>query len=192
LTELFGSVLKLCERAGLVASGVVAIDGTKLAGNASRHANVDYGQIAREIIADAIATDQAEDEQHGDPRGDELPPELATEEGRRAWLARELAADRDAEHDAEGEPEPDHEFDAEEIVARVQGRDGWLLEAKRQLDQDRWQSAGPIPRSRSGRLWEAGRRLEADLAAEARGNAAYEAYRAGGRMKDGRRFGGET
>jgi transposase len=189
LGELFGGVLKLCERAGLVSSGVVAIDGTKMPANASRNANVDYGQIAREIIAEAIATDQAEDEQHGDARGDELPPELATEEGRRAWLARELAAERNAEQDTDGEREPDHEFDAEQIVARVQGRDGWLLEAKRQLDQDRWQAADPIRRSRCERLWEAGRRLEADLAAEARGNTEYEAYRAGGRMKDGRRFG---
>jgi len=54
---------------------------------------------------------------------------------------------------------------------------------------DRWQAADPVPRSRSVRLWEAGRRLEADLTAEGRGNTAYEAYRAGGRMKDGRRFG---
>jgi len=189
LGELFGGVLKLCERAGLVSSGVVAIDGTKMPANASRNANVDYGQIAREIIAEAIATDQAEDEQHGDARGDELPPELATEEGRRAWLARELAAERDAEQDTDGEHESDHAFDADQIVARVQGRDGWLLEAKRQLDQDRWQAADPIRRSRCERLWEAGRRLEADLAAEARGNMEYEAYRAGGRMKDGRRFG---
>ena len=90
LGELFGGVLKLCARAGLVASGVVAIDGTKMPANASRNANVDYGQIAREIIAEAIASDQAEDEQHGDARGDELPPELSTDEGRRAWLAREV------------------------------------------------------------------------------------------------------
>jgi transposase len=190
LGELFGAVLELCAKAGLVKSGVVAIDGTKMPANASRNANVDYGQIAREIIAEAIASDQAEDEQHGDARGDELPEELCTDEGRRAWLARELAAERDTEHDSESDSEAAHGFDAEQIVARVQGRDGWLLEAKRQLDQDRWQAAGSIARSRSERLWDAGRRLEADLAAEARGNAAYEAYRARGRMKDGRRFGG--
>ncbi len=162
LGALFTSVLKLCDKAGLVASGAVAIDGTKMPANASRDANVDYGQIAREIIAEELATDQAEDERHGDARGDELPQELSSDEGRRAWLARELAADRDREqHDGDGapEPEPGHAFDAEEIVARVQGRDGWLLEAKRQLDRDRWEAAGPIPRSRSGRLWEAGRRL---------------------------------
>ena len=193
LGGLFTSVLELCDKAGLVSSGVVAIDGTKMPGNASRDKNVDYGQIAREIIAEAIATDQAEDERHGDARGDELPEELSTDEGRRAWLARELASGRETDQDdgdAETESEPGHEFDAEQIVARVQGRDGWLLEAKRQLDRDRWRTAGPIPRSRSERLWEAGRRLGEDLAAEARGNTAYEDYRVQGRMKDGRRFGG--
>ena len=41
LAELFGGVLKLCERAGLVSSGVVAIDGTKMPANGSRNANVD-------------------------------------------------------------------------------------------------------------------------------------------------------
>ena len=185
LAELFGGVLKLCERAGLVGLGVVAIDGTKMPANASRDANVDYDRIAREIIAEAIATDQAEDELHGDARGDELPEELATEEGRRAWLACELAADRDAEHDGDGEHdadgdgdgEPEHRFDAEEIVARVQGRDGWLLEAKRQLDQERWQTAGPVPRSRTERLRDVAGRLEQDLAAVRRGNEAYEQWR---------------
>ncbi len=151
LGELFGAVLELCGKAGLVASGVVAIDGTKMPANASRNANVDYGQIAREIIAEAIASDQAEDEQHGDARGDELPEKLATDEARRAWLARELAAEQ------ESDSESGQEFDAEQIVARVQGRDGWLLEAKRQLDHERWQIAGQLPRSRSERLWDAGR-----------------------------------
>jgi hypothetical protein len=129
LGELFSAVLKLCEKAGLVSSGVVAIDGTKLAANASRDANVDYGQIAREIIAEAIAADQVEDERHGDARGDELPEELRTDEGRRAWLARELAGDDHTDQDEGGgetEPDPEHELDAEGIVARVQGRDGWF------------------------------------------------------------------
>jgi Transposase domain (DUF772) len=91
LTELFTSVLALCATAGLVTSGVVAVDGTKLTANASSDANVDYDRIAREIIAGAIATDEAEDERHGDARGDGLPPELQTAAGRREWLERELA-----------------------------------------------------------------------------------------------------
>jgi transposase len=187
LAGLFASVLRLCAKAGLVESGVVAIDGTKMHASASRDRNVDFDRVAREILEEAKAIDAAEDELYGDARGDELPPELATAEGRRAWLARELAAG--SEPDAAGESEAAHEFDAEQIVARVQGRDGWLLEAKRQLDQDRWASAGPVPRSRAERLLEAGRRLVDELAAERRGNDAYEHYRATGRASDGRRFG---
>jgi transposase len=192
LGELFSSVLGLCAKAGLVASGVVAIDGTKMHANASRDANVDYDRIAREIIAEGRATDEAEDERYGDARGDELPGELATEAGRREWLARELEAQRATSSQAsEGESgrEAGHEFDAEQIVARTQGREGWLREAKRQLDQDRWLAAGAVARSRSERLRDAGQRLEDELAAERRGNEAYERYRATGRMKNGRRFG---
>jgi hypothetical protein len=189
---LFTAVLELCGKAGLVKSGVVAIDGTKLPGNASRFVNVDYDRIAREIIEQAIATDEAEDQEHGEKRGDELPDELSTDEGRRAWLSRELAARRgeDTEADGNSEPKPrsGHEFDAEQIVARVQGRDGWLLEAKRQVDRDRWTDAGPVPRSRSERLREAGRRLEEDLEAKRRGNTAYEDYRATAVDKLGRRL----
>ena len=188
LSDLFSAVLRLCDRAGLVASGIVAVDGTKFHANASRDANVDYDQIAREVIADAIATDEAEDEIYGDKRGDELPEELQTEAGRREWLARELARDR-TDHDEDTEPAAEHEFDQERIVARVQGRHGWLLEAKRQLDQDRWRDAARVPRSRAPRLRESARRLEDELAAERRGNRAYEEYRAHGRMKNGRRLG---
>jgi hypothetical protein len=172
LGELFGSVLGLCAKAGLVETGVVAIDGTKMLANASRAQNVDYDRVAREILAEAKATDEAEDERHGQARGDELPPELSTEAGRREWLARELQAQRAAnsESDAdvigleqgESDRKEGHEFDAQRIVARVQGREGWLREAKRQLDHDRWATAGPIPRSRSERLRDAGQRLDAD------------------------------
>src|SRR5215207_9850223 len=73
LGGLFGSVLRLCARAGLLRTGVVAIDGTKLHANASREANADYERIAREIVAEARATDAAEDELYGEARGDELP-----------------------------------------------------------------------------------------------------------------------
>ena len=59
---MFSAVLGLCEKAGLVKSGVVAIDGTKMHANASRDSNVDYDRIAREILAEAKATDEAEDE----------------------------------------------------------------------------------------------------------------------------------
>jgi transposase len=197
LAELFTSVLQLCARAGLVRSGVVAVDGTKLTASASSDSNVDYDRIAREIIAEAIATDEAEDEQHGDARGDELPPELQTEAARREWLERELARER-AERDASGEEPPVADapgeamdgFDVERIVARTQGREGWLREAHRQLEHERWQNAAPVPRSRSERLRLAAECLEDELAAEHRGNQGYEAFREHRRRHDPRRLGG--
>jgi Transposase domain (DUF772) len=138
LGELFTSVLRLCARAGLVKSGVVAVDGTKLTASASSDSNVDYDRIAREIIAEAIAIDEAEDEQHGDARGDELPPELQTEAGRREWLERELARDQsEPEREDESDEHPDRDstegFDAELIGPN--GRRAWLREAHRQLEQ---------------------------------------------------------
>ena len=65
---------------------VLAVDGTKLHGNASERATRDYQQLAEEILREADEVDAAEDEQFGDRRGDELPPELTTAAGRRKWL----------------------------------------------------------------------------------------------------------
>jgi hypothetical protein len=197
LADLFNEVLKLCDQAGLVKPGLVAIDGTRVAGNASRDANREFEQIAREILAEAKATDEAEDEQYGEERGDELPEQLRTPEGRREFF-RQARQKRDGQETDTQAPQPDaevaageeFEFDAERIVARVQGREGWLRDAKRQLEQRRWQDPDPISGSRTERLVLAAERLEDDLDAERRGNEAYEAYRAQGRMKDGRRFGG--
>ena len=149
LAGLFGEVLTLCAEAGLVGVAVRAVDGTKLHANASQHQNLDYDQIAREILAEADAVDRAEDERFGDHRGDELPPELATAQGRR----------------------------------------GWLREAKRRLDERRAAEARPIPKSRPERLGEGKRRLEEEHAVHCQANQAYEAYRARGVMRDGRRFG---
>ena len=55
LADLFTEVLSLCEEAGLVKVGLIAIDGTKLHANASHHANLDYEQLAREILKEAAA-----------------------------------------------------------------------------------------------------------------------------------------
>src|SRR3954470_24867887 len=69
-------------------------------------------------------------------------------------------------------------------------RQRWLRDARRRLDEPRAEDARPVPRSLAKRLVEAKRRLEEDLAVECRANAEYEAYRAPGMMKDGRRFSG--
>lgn len=125
-------MLGLCAEAGLVDSGMVAIDGTRIAANASRERNQEFGQLAIEIVAQFKATDEAEDEEFGEARGDELPEQLRTPEGRRGFFRR---ARRKLEGDADGQKqgadtEPDagterrYEFDPERIVARVQGRQG--------------------------------------------------------------------
>jgi hypothetical protein len=75
-------------------------------------------------------------------------------------------------------------------LATEQGRRGWLREAKQRLEGERAKHPQPVPRSRPKRLKDAKRRLEQELWTEVRANEAYEAYRARGRMKDGRRFGG--
>ena len=76
--------------------------------------------------------------------------------------------------------------------ATAQGRRGWLREAKQRLEAERAANPQPVPRSRPKRVKEAKRRLEEELWTEVRANRAYEAYRARGRMKDGRRFGRAT
>src|SRR5947208_7425269 len=86
LGELFGEVLRLCAEAGLVKPEVIAIDGTRMAGNANSDATRDFGQLAKEILAEHRATDEAEDELYGEARGDELPEQLQTPEGRREFF----------------------------------------------------------------------------------------------------------
>ena len=69
--------LKLCAAAGMVKVGTVALDGTKLAGNAADKANRTLDRLDREvteILRQAAEADQREDLEHGQARGDELPP----------------------------------------------------------------------------------------------------------------------
>ncbi|MFL5853002.1 MAG: transposase, partial [Solirubrobacteraceae bacterium] len=193
LADLFGDVLRLCDRAGLITPGVVSIDGTRIAGNASPEVNHPFEQIAREIVAEATATDEAEDELYGDQRGDELPEQLRTPEGRRAFFRR-AKRERERENEEVGATEPGPEvpleLEAKNIVGRGrQGRDAWLREGKRQLEQHRWEKPDAISRGRPGRLLLAAERLQSDHDVECRSNEAYEDYRAQGRMRDGRRFG---
>jgi transposase len=201
LADLFAEVLKLCDRAGLVKPGVVSIDGTRIAGNASPEVNCQFEQIAREILAEARATDEAQDEAFGEARGDELPEQLRSAEGRREFFrqAREQMRREEASPEPAGEPEADRTdevslaLDANEIVGHGrQGRDAWLREGKRQLEQHRWENPDPIPRSRGERLLLSAERLGSDLDVERRSNEAYEHYRATARDRLGRRPGGRA
>ena len=104
LGELFVQALRLCRQAELVGLGTLALDGTKLRANASRHKAMSYermtkaeAQLEAEIaalranvaalLAEAEAVDAEEDERYGpDRRGDELPEELHRREQRLARI----------------------------------------------------------------------------------------------------------
>lgn len=135
LGELFVQALRLCKEAELVGLGVLALDGTKLRANASRHKAMSYermvkkeAQLEAEIAAirknvralldEAERVDAEEDERYGpDRRGDELPAELQRRETRLAKIraakealerqAREAETARRAELEAQGKtPRP--------------------------------------------------------------------------------------
>src|SRR3954454_15969047 len=127
ISALFGEVLTLCARSGLAKVGVIAVDGTKVHANASRNENLDYEQLAREILEEAKAVDAAEDERYGDARGAELPEQLRTGEGRRAWL-REAKRQLDEQRRREARPVP-------------KSRPKRVKEAKRRLDEELWTEA---------------------------------------------------
>src|SRR3954467_14786711 len=192
LGEVFSGVLGLCARAGLASIGVVAIDGTKMSANASINANRDFGQIAREILAEAAETDRREDELYGERRGDELPEHLRTREGRRKALReakerleRERGQAPEAADDEDGEVAV--ELDPREFVTRPQGRRAWVREGRRALEGQREREARPIAQDRTDRLFEACRRLEEELAFEHASHRAYDAWRARGIAADGSR-----
>src|SRR3954470_8028908 len=127
LETLFVEVLKLCALAGLARVRTIALDGTKVKANASRHKAMSYDRIKSEeirlkeeiakLLAGAEATDKAEDIEHGpDRRGDELPDELARRQSRLARIqaakklleerARLEAAEEAARRQAEGKSPP--------------------------------------------------------------------------------------
>lgn len=103
LAQLFTQVLQLCDKAGLVKLGHVAIDGTKLQANASKHKAMSYERMeekekqlkaeVEKLMAQAAETDAVEDALHGKgKRGDELPAELARRESRLKKIAEAKAS----------------------------------------------------------------------------------------------------
>jgi transposase len=103
MQALFIEVLALCREAGLLKVGRLALDGTKVKANASRHKAMSYDRMTSEelrlqqeiddLLSQAQAADAAEDEQHGaDLRGDELPAELARRETRLQKIREAKAA----------------------------------------------------------------------------------------------------
>ncbi len=114
LSELFVQALRLCKQARLIGLGTLALDGTKLRANASRHKAMSYERMVKKevqlegeiaalrknvdaLLAEAERTDAEEDERFGpEHRGDELPRELRRRE-QRLEVIREAKAALEAE-----------------------------------------------------------------------------------------------
>ncbi len=115
LQGLFLQVLKLCQRAGLVKLGHVALDGTKVKANASKHKAMSYGRmpetaarLQREVLTwfdQAARVDAAEDREHDTRRGDELPGWVADKQTRLEKIRAAKAA-LEAEAHAAGRSAP--------------------------------------------------------------------------------------
>jgi transposase len=138
LSEYFLKALLLCQKAGLVKLGQIAIDGTKVAANASRQQTRSYERLSEKekILADevhrllneAAAADAEEDTLWGKgKRGDELPEELATAE-------RQLAKIRAAKQELEREAREK----AEQAAREKAEQDG---KPKDEAQKKRWQRA---------------------------------------------------
>jgi len=114
-TDLFVQVLRICQEAGLVRLGHVALDGTKMKANASKHKAMSYERMKKQEpelvkkVADLLRlaeeADAEEDKRYGkDKRGDELPEDLQRAESRLAKIRAvkaALEAEAKAQHEAE-------------------------------------------------------------------------------------------
>jgi transposase len=136
--SLFLQVLRLCERAGLVKLGEVAIDGTKLKADASRSRSMKYAKMERaeqrleeeveRLLAEAARVDQQEDQRYGKGQlsDDQLPEQLKR---RRTRLERLKEAKRELEREAREAAEAEAARAREKIEA-------WERERARRQEEE--------------------------------------------------------
>ncbi len=171
-TDLFTQVLRLCRAAGLARLSTVAIDGSKIAANASVRANrgrkwldaqateldcqpehqpgeqVERGVVER-ILTEAAETDAAEDARLGPARGDELPPHWANRHRRRERIRAALAT-LEAEQAAQADERAAAEQAERDAAALAEARAGLDAEiaarhAARQAWEQAWEHAAAHP-----------------------------------------------
>jgi transposase len=148
LEGLFQQVLRLAMKAGAIKLGRVALDGSKVKANASKHKAMSYGRMKQEeralrkevrrLLAQAEAADHEEDARYGkDKSGDELPEELSRRETRLQRIreakraleqeAREKAKEEDAEEAKGAKPEDKTQYNFSDPESRImKGSDGFV------------------------------------------------------------------
>ena len=146
LEGMFEQVLKIALEAGALKVGRVALDGTKMKANASKHKAMSYDRMkekerdlraeVKELMAQAEAADTEEDKRYGDKRGDELPAELARRETRLKAIreakraleerAREKAA-AEAKDPKQAKPQDKDQYNFTDPESRImKGPDGFI------------------------------------------------------------------
>jgi len=157
LPGLFVQVLQMARALGAARVGRVALDGTKMKANASKHKAMSYGRMrdkqqqlrdeVTQLLAQAEATDAAEDVEYGaDRRGDELPAELQRRESRRQRIRdakRALEARAKDEAAATGKPaeaakpDPKAQYNFTDPESRImKGPDGFVQAYNAQVAVD--------------------------------------------------------
>ncbi len=136
----------------------------------------DAGLVEVGVLAVDGTKLEASASNHATRSYDRIAAEILAEAGRID------AAEDEVHGEARGDELPEH-------LASREGRRAWLREAKERLERERAEKAEPVPRDRQKRLELCRDRLVEDWRTERRANRAYEAYRARGVMRDGRRFG---
>jgi transposase len=134
--DIFVQVLRLAQAAGLVRLGTIAVDGTKVQGNASRHKAMSYGYMTKEVVRlraeiDALlkqaeTVDAQDDAVLGARRGDELPEELRRRGDRLATIEaamKRLEAEARATADAERQRRAEADAERQRIGTRRRGRE---------------------------------------------------------------------
>lgn len=153
LGAVFVAVLLLCQKAGLVKLGRVAVDGTKVKANASKHRAMSYDRMVqkeaelesevRRILKEAERIDKEEDRKYGKQRrGDELPDELARRATRlkkiqEAKAALEAEAKKKAKQAKGAKPEPKAQRNFTDPESKImKGSDGFIQGYNAQIAVD--------------------------------------------------------
>ena len=160
LTGFFEQVLRLARELGAPRVGRVAVDGSKVKANASKHKAMSYDRMrdkqrqlrdeVRQLFAQAEAADAADDAEYGaDRRGDELPAELQRRESRLKRIReakRVLEARAKEEAAATGQPpdsakpDPKAQYNFTDPESRImKGPDGFVQAYNVQVAVDEWQ-----------------------------------------------------
>jgi transposase len=134
--DVFVQVLRLAQAAGLVRLGTIAVDGTKVQGNASRHKAMSYGYMTKEVgrlraeidalLKQAQDIDAEDDAALGARRGDELPEELRRRQDRLAVIEaamKRLEAEAKAAADAERQRRAEDEAERQRAGTKRRGRE---------------------------------------------------------------------